>query len=113
MVQIGHNVIDCEDGLLAEKRRLIIDRDAKYCPDFRQLLTGAGSEIIRLPPRSPNLNAYGERFVGSLRAECVNRLIFFSEASLRRAIRVYAIHYHQERNHQGAWKPTSECRGQR
>ena len=57
--------------------------------------------IIRLPPRSPNLNAYAERFVGSIKAECLSRLIFFGEASLRRARREYAMHYHHERNHQG------------
>jgi putative transposase len=46
-------------------------------------------------------NAYAERFVGSIKAECLNRLIFFGEASLRRAIREYVTHYRQERNHQG------------
>ncbi len=101
MLQIGRSLLDCEDGVLAEKRKLIIDRDTKYCADFRDLLTGAGCEIIRLPPRSPNLNAYAERFVGSIKSECMNRLIFFGEASLRCAIREYMIHYHRERNHQG------------
>lgn len=99
MLQIGRNLIDSEDGLLAGK--LIIDRDTKYCADFRNLLANAGCDIIRLPPRSPNLNAYAERFVGSIKSECVNRLIFFGEASLRRAIREYMTHYHRERNHQG------------
>ena len=101
MLQIGRNLIDSEDGLLAGKRKLIIDRDTKYCADFRNLLANAGCDTIRLPPRSPNLNAYAERFVGSIKSECVNRLIFFSEASLRRAIREYMTHYHRERNHQG------------
>jgi transposase InsO family protein len=83
------------------KRKLIIDRDKKYCAEFRDLLVGAGCEIIRLPPRSPNLNAHAERRVGSIKSECLNRLIFFGEASLRRARREYLAHYHCERNHQG------------
>ena len=56
---------------------------------------------MRLPPRSPNLNAYAERFVRSIKSECVERMIFFSEAGLARALEAYAAHYHQERNHQG------------
>ena len=101
MIQIGRNMTDEESGMLAGNRKLIIDRDTKYCNDFRRLLEQAGTTIIRLPPRSPNLNAYAERFVGSIKAECLNRLIFFGEASLRRALREYTAHYHYERNHQG------------
>jgi putative transposase len=101
MLQVGRGLLDCEDGMLAGKRKLIVDRDTKYCAEFRNLLTNAGCEIIRLPPRSPNLNAYAERFVGSIKAESLNRLIFFGEASLRRAIREYLAHYERERNHQG------------
>ena len=101
MIQIGRNMTDEESGMLASNRKLIIDGDTKYCNDFRRLLEQAGTTIIRLPPRSPNLNAYAERFVGSIKAECLNRLIFFGEASLRRALREYTAHYHYERNHQG------------
>jgi transposase InsO family protein len=101
MVQIGRNLMGPDEGWFSAKRKLIIDRDPKYCADFRALIERGGSEIIRLPPRSPNLNAHAERFVGSIKSECLNCLIFFGEASLRRAIRNYVIHYHQERNHQG------------
>ena len=101
MLQIGRNLIDSKDGLLAGTHKLIIDRNTKYCADIRNLLENAGCEIIRLPPRSPNLNAYAERFVGSIKAECLNRFIFFGEASLRWALREYLAHYHHERNHQG------------
>lgn len=55
---------------------------------------------ILLPPRSPNLNAYAERFVKSIRVECLDRMIFLGEDHLRRTITQYLIHYHQERNHQ-------------
>lgn len=68
---------------------------------FRRLLEGDRIEIIRLPPRSPNLNAYAERFVRSIKEECLNRMIFLGEASLRHAIKEYLAHYHAERNHQG------------
>jgi len=54
-----------------------------------------------LPPRSPNLNAYAERWVRSLKEECLSRLILFGEGSLRRALREYLLHFHHERNHQG------------
>ena len=100
-MQIGRNMTDVDSSMLFGKRKLIIDRATKYCKDFRQLLELAGTTIIRLPPRSPNLNAYAERFVGSIKAESLNRLIFFGEASLRRALREYTMHYHHERNHQG------------
>ncbi|MDH3463201.1 MAG: transposase [Acidimicrobiia bacterium] len=76
-------------------------RDSKYSAAFRDLLIGSGVEIVRLPPRSPNLNAYAERFVRSIKDECLSRVIFFGERSLRKATREYAAHYHRERNHQG------------
>ena len=57
--------------------------------------------MIRLPPRSPNLNAYAERFVRSIKEECLDRMIFIGQASLRRAVSEYMGHYHKERNHQG------------
>jgi putative transposase len=101
MMQMGRNLTDSEGGMLVGKRTLIIDRDTKYCEAFRHLLEQSGTAIIRLPPRSPNLNAYAERFVRSIKEECLQRLIFFGEASLRRALSDYLTHYHHERNHQG------------
>ena len=101
MMQIGRNLTDPLDGFLAEKRFIILDRDTKYSKAFRNLLKDAGVEVVRLPYRSPNLNAYAERFVRSIKDECLNRMIFFGERSLRKATREYAGHYHRERNHQG------------
>ena len=60
-----------------------------------------GTEVIRLPPMSPNLNAYAERFVRSIKEECLGRMIFLGQALLRRAIAEFMAHYHEERNHQG------------
>jgi putative transposase len=61
----------------------------------------AGIEPLRLPVRSPNLNAYAERFVRTIREECLDRMIFFGETSLRRALQEFVTHYNHERNHQG------------
>ena len=101
MMQIARNLTDSDEGFLAHKRFLIMDRDSKYSLAFRTLLNNSGVEIVRLPPRSPNLNAYAERFVRSIKSECLGRMIFFGERSLRKATREYAAHYHRERNHQG------------
>ena len=101
MLQVGRNLSDEESGALASKRYLIIDRDAKYSQHFRRLVGEGGTEVIRLPPMSPNLNAHAERFVRSIKDGCLNRMIFFGQASLRRAIGEFMAHYHEERNHQG------------
>jgi putative transposase len=101
MMQTARNLTDAMDGFLRGKCHLILDRDTKYSEAFRRLLHDQGIEIIRLPPRSPNLNAYAERFVRSIKEECLDRMIYFGEASLRHAIKEYMAHYHVERNHQG------------
>ena len=101
MLQMGRNLIDQESGTLVSKRYLIVDRDTKYTERFRKLLEGSGTKVLRLPPMSPNLNAYAERFVRSIKEECLNRMIFVGHASLRRAIVASMAHYHEERNHQG------------
>jgi transposase InsO family protein len=101
MMQIGRNLTDGFDGFLQDKRFVIMDRDGKYTDAFRALLSRAGVQVVRLPARSPNLNAWIERFVRSVKEECLDRMIFFGEASLRRAVREFIAHYHAERNHQG------------
>jgi len=101
MLQIARNVTDAQSGALRAKRYLIIDRDTKYSEQFRRLIEDGGTKVIRLPPMSPNLNAYAERFVRSIQYECLDRMIFVGQASLRRAVREYVEHYHRERNHQG------------
>jgi transposase InsO family protein len=65
------------------------------------MIAGAGVESVMLPPRPPNLNAYAERFVRSIKESCVDRMIFFGEESLRTAVQNFVAHYHSERNHQG------------
>ena len=73
-------------GCLAPGQYLIHDRDGKYCPAFQQLIDAAGVKRVPLPPRSPNLNAYAERWVRSVKEECLSRLILFGDASLRHAL---------------------------
>jgi putative transposase len=101
MSQVSRNVTDADDGFLTGKRFLIHDRDPLFTVAFRETLASAGVETIRLPPRSPNLNAYAERFVRSVKESCLDRLILVGEPSLRRAVREFVVHYHHERNHQG------------
>jgi transposase InsO family protein len=101
MQQIARNLTDAEDGFLDGKRYLIMDRDTKFCESFRSILGQSDVEPVILPPRSPNLNAHLERFFGSLKSECLDRMIFFGENMLRGAVGQFLVHFHQERNHQG------------
>jgi transposase InsO family protein len=101
MKQVARNLTDVDDGFLLNSRYLIMDRDTKYTEEFRDYLDREGVKPVRCPVRAPNCNAFAERFVRSIREECLNRMILFGEASLRRALRAYVIHYHSERNHQG------------
>jgi len=101
MTQVARNLTDAEDGLLIGRRYVLMDRDGKFCPAFRAILKTEGVEAVLLPPKSPNLNAHLERFHRSLKAECLSRLIFFGETSLRKAVTLFLEHYHAERNHQG------------
>jgi putative transposase len=65
------------------------------------MLASVGVKSVKLPPRSPNLNAYAERFVQTIKESCLERMIFFSETALRHAVTEFIAHYHLERNHQG------------
>jgi len=101
MKQLARNLTAADEGFLLGKRYLLMDRDSKFSAAFRGMLADAGTTAIRLPPRSPNLNAHLERFWRSLREECLGRMIFFGESALRRAVQEFVRHYHGERNHQG------------
>jgi len=101
MQQIARNLTDAEDGFLLGMRYLILDRDPLYTKDFRDLLKGSGVEPLRLPARSPNLNAHAERFVLSAKSEALSRIVPLGERHLRRTILEFARHYHVERHHQG------------
>src|SRR6516165_6771120 len=101
MNQVGRNLTDAVDGLLKGKRYLIHDRDPLFTAEFLKMLADAGVASVKIPPRSPNLNAHAERFVRTIKESCLERLILFGEASIRKAIHEFLEHYHRERNHQG------------
>ena len=99
--QIARSPTDCDDGFLCGVRTLILDRDPLYTAVFRKMLEDAGVKAVRLPAKSPNLNAYAERFVLSAKSECLSRIVPLGESHLRRALSAFVRHYHGERHHQG------------
>jgi putative transposase len=101
MRQIGRNLTDGIESMLNGKRYLIHDRDPLFTAEFLGMLADVGVKSVKLPPRSPNLNAYAERFVRSIKESCLDRMIWFGEGSLRKGISEFVAHYHRERNHQG------------
>ena len=101
MLQVARNLTDEFDGFLRNHRYLLMDRDTKFTEAFRNALEREGVEPVRCPPRAPTCNAYAERFVRSIKEECLDRMILLGERSLRHALHEYEIHYLQERNHQG------------
>ena len=101
MKQVARNLTDVSDGFLVKSRCLIMDRDTKYTEEFRDSLGQAGVKAVRCPVRATNCNAFAERFVRSIKEECIDRMILFGEATLRQALTKYVAHYHAEINHQG------------
>ena len=100
MKQIARNLTDPFDGFLKDKKYVLMDRDANFSFAFRTVQENAGVQPVRLPARSPDLNSHLERFHLSIKSECLSRMIFFGEQTLRRAVKSYLTHYHEERNHQ-------------
>jgi len=88
-------------GTILSARFLLHDRDAKYSEGFDAILVAAGIDPLKLPPQSPNLNAFAERWIRSVKDESLNQLILFGERSLRYVLAQYLAHHHHERNHQG------------
>ena len=101
MAQVARNLTDAVDGFLLPHRFLICDRDAKFTKQFLRILKDSSVDTVLIPHRAPDCNAYAERFVRSIKEECLSRMIIFGESSLHRAIRQFVEHYHRERPHQG------------
>ena len=101
MRQVTHTLTAAEGGWLISHRVLICDRDARWSAPVRERLDAAGIRVVQTPFQAPNANAYAERFVRSIKDECLHRVIPFGERHLRRTIAEYVEHYHRERNHQG------------
>src|SRR5674476_1278980 len=94
MQQMARNVTMEGCGTLQDCRYLLHDRDTKYTISFRAIIESGGVKTLPLPARSPNLNAYAERWVKSVKDECLSKIILFGERSLRRALSEYVEHYH-------------------
>jgi transposase InsO family protein len=101
MAQVARNLTDPIDGFLSGTRFLVLDLDTKFTGQFKRILHDAGVEVVHTAYQAPNMNAIAERWVLSVKTECLDHLILFGEASLRRALREYGAHFHQERPHQG------------
>jgi putative transposase len=101
MMQIARNVTMADWGFLSSGQYLIHDRDSKDCPAFQRIIDATGVTRVPLPPRSPNLTAYAERWVRSVKEEALSRLLLCGERALRHALTEYVAHYHTERPHQG------------
>jgi transposase InsO family protein len=101
MLQVARNLNDADDGFLRGKKYLLMDRDTKFSDSFRSILEQAGVQAVRLPPRSPDLSPHIERFMRTVKDECLHRMVLFGEMALRNAVREFLIHYHEERNDQG------------
>ena len=103
MVQTARNLTMTETGWLNQvgARYLIHDRDTKFCAAWRHTLESGGVETVSIPPRSPNLNAFAERWVRTVKRECIRRCWFIGRGGLERALENYLAHYHVQRPHQG------------
>lgn len=99
--QITRNVTNPDSGFLLAIKYLIMDHDTIFTAEYREFLKRDCIDAVRLPPRSPNLNAFAERFVRTIKECCLSRMIVFGAHSLRTAINEFVQHYHHERNHQG------------
>jgi transposase InsO family protein len=101
MAQVARNLTDGADGFLRDQRFLILDRDTKFTAQFRRILEDAGVAVVQAAFRAPNMNAIGERFVQSIKRECLERLILFGPGHLQRALNEFVAHYRLDRPHQG------------
>ncbi len=101
MAQVARNLTDNVEGWLRDKRFLILDRDSKFTEQFRRTLEEAGVTVVPTACQAPNMNAIAERFVGSIKRECLSKLILLGQDHLRRAVHEFVEHYNTERPHQG------------
>ena len=87
------------DGHSPAIRFVIRDRDAKFCRPFDTVLRAEGMRVIRTPIRAPNANAYAERVIETIRAECLDWTLIQGRRHLDRTLRIYAEHYNRRRPH--------------
>lgn len=101
MLQWTRNLTDCHEGFLRGKRFLIHDRDVLFTTKFRDTMKAGGVRCLKMPKQSPNLNAFAESFVRTIKRECIDKMIFFGERQIRHVVGEYVEHYNLERPHKG------------
>jgi len=111
MAQVARNLPDCDGGILGDHRFLILERDSKFTDQFKRVPRDARTEVVLCPQRSPNCNVSAERFVLTIKSECLSKMIFCGETALRRACSEFPAHYPVERAHQGLTDERIECTG--
>jgi putative transposase len=110
VAQQARNLLMTLDDREQPLRLLTHDRDAKFGGGFDHVFRSEGIAVIRTPVQAPNANAYAERWVGSVRRECLDRLLIFSRRQLERVLRVYARHYNRHRPHRSlAFRPPEQA----
>lgn len=101
MQQMAKNLTDPFSGFLKNKKYVVRDRDPLYTDAFIEVLKAGGVEAIKSMPLAPNFSPFVERFIRSIKYECLDRMLIFGEAHLRYIVENYISHYHEERAHQG------------
>ena len=101
MKQVARNLTDPEHGFLRGADYLIHDRDPLFSKAFSAILKAGGVKSVKIPAQSPNCNPYAERFVRTIKYECLNQFIIFGERHLRHLIKEFVEHYMTEWFHQG------------
>ena len=101
MAQVARNLTDHVDGFLRDKKFLVLDNDTLFAKGFCNTLEDAGVKIVRTAIQAPDMNAFAERWVQTVKRECLSKLILFGEDHLRRTLSEFANHYHRDRPHQG------------
>jgi transposase InsO family protein len=118
MARVARNLTAIDPDFMHGIRNLILDRDSKFTAQFKSILNDAGITPVLICYQAPNMNAIAERWVLSVKSECINRMIFFGARSLQRALGAYCAHYHLDRPHQGLGNelitpaPTSDADGE-
>jgi putative transposase len=99
--QIARNLSEARENRANQIKYLVHDRDKRFCAVFDEVFRAEGINILRTPWRAPRANAYAERFIRTVRTECLDRLFIMNERHLSSVLATYVEHYNTERPHRG------------